>query len=89
VYFYFGDVVFHCFRQTSTFGTDLKVGSSGSDVINLQTWLISKGFDIPAISSGISGKGYFGSQTKIAVAKYQPQLACLILVMSDLSRVEN
>jgi serpin B len=57
--------------QTYTFSSDLSVGSSGSDVVNLQTWLVNNGFDIPAISSNTSSKGYFGLQTKAAVIKYQ------------------
>ncbi len=53
------------------FNKDLSLGNSGSDVINLQTWLISNGYDIPSITSGASQKGYFGMQTKNAVKKYQ------------------
>lgn len=53
------------------FQSDLSVGQTNPDVANLQTWLIEHGFNIPAISSGITSKGYFGSQTKSAVAKYQ------------------
>jgi peptidoglycan hydrolase-like protein with peptidoglycan-binding domain len=49
----------------------MSVGSSGAQVSELQTWLIAKGFDIPAISSGAAAKGYFGQQTKAAVVKYQ------------------
>ena len=60
--------------QNYTFSTNLLVGSSGSDVVHLQTWLISNSFDIPAISSGIAAKGYFGSQTKLALIKYQQSL---------------
>jgi len=57
--------------QSYAFNNDLRVGSSGQDVINLQTWLIASGYDIPAISSSMSAKGYFGLQTKAAVAEYQ------------------
>jgi peptidoglycan hydrolase-like protein with peptidoglycan-binding domain len=49
-----------------TFTRDLTVGSTGSDVTALQTWLIAKGFSIPA-----GATGYFGAQTKAAVAAYQ------------------
>lgn len=49
-----------------TFTRNLTVGSSGADVTALQTWLIAKGFSIPA-----GATGYFGSQTKAAVAAYQ------------------
>lgn len=49
-----------------TFNTDLTIGSSGADVTALQTWLISKGYSIPA-----GATGYFGTQTKAAVAAFQ------------------
>ncbi|MDD5165278.1 MAG: PKD domain-containing protein [Candidatus Pacebacteria bacterium] len=60
--------------QNFVFSNDLSVGSSGSDVTNLQTWLISNGFDIPSVSSGVAVKGYFGSQTKLALIRYQLSL---------------
>jgi peptidoglycan hydrolase-like protein with peptidoglycan-binding domain len=50
---------------------DLKVGSTGSEVEHLQTWLIKNGFDIPAISKDKANAGYFGSQTRNAMASYQ------------------
>lgn len=53
------------------FSNYLTVGSTGADVSALQTWLISSGFDIAAITSGVAQKGYFGQQTKAAVVKYQ------------------
>ncbi len=53
------------------FNTNLTVGSTGADVSALQTWLIGQGYSIPAIASGAAAKGYFGSQTKAAVQKYQ------------------
>jgi len=53
------------------FSTNLTVGSTGADVVALQTWLIANGYDIPAISSGAATKGYFGSQTQSAVEAYQ------------------
>ncbi len=49
-----------------TFSTDLTIGSSGADVTALQTWLIAKGYSIPA-----GATGYFGAQTQAAVAAYQ------------------
>ncbi len=49
-----------------TFMNDLTVGSTGVAVTSLQTFLIAKGFSIPA-----GATGYFGSQTKAAVAAYQ------------------
>ena len=57
--------------QNYSFSNDLTLGSSGSDVVNLQSWLMSNGYDIPAVSSGVTTKGYFGAQTKAALAKYQ------------------
>ncbi len=59
--------------QSQTFSRDLEVGASGQDVVNLQTFLINKGFTISAIVSGSTPKGYFGQQTKIAVQKYQKE----------------
>jgi murein DD-endopeptidase MepM/ murein hydrolase activator NlpD len=46
------------FRRT------LRSGDRGSDVETLQTWLTEVGFAVPAT-------GYFGSQTKSAVANFQ------------------
>ncbi len=57
--------------QNYTFNADLSIGASGQDVVNLQSWLIASGFDIPAVSAGVTSKGYFGMQTKNAVAAYQ------------------
>lgn len=57
--------------QTYIISRDLTIGSAGPDVIELQTWLIARGFDIPAVSSGIIPKGYFGIQTQTALAAYQ------------------
>lgn len=55
----------------AAFTRNLTVGSTGSDVAELQSWLISKGFSIPSISSGAAAPGYFGQQTKDAVVAYQ------------------
>lgn len=49
-----------------TFTRSLTLGSSGADVTALQNWLIGKGYSIPA-----GATGYFGAQTKAAVAAYQ------------------
>lgn len=57
--------------QGYAFNTNLTVGSTGADVVALQTWLISSGYNISAIASGAAAKGYFGSQTKAAVQAYQ------------------
>ncbi|MGE5541278.1 MAG: peptidoglycan-binding domain-containing protein [Bacillota bacterium] len=51
---------------SATFTTDLTIGSKGAEVSALQTWLIGKGFSIPA-----GATGYFGAQTKAAVAAWQ------------------
>lgn len=53
------------------FPADLLVGSTGQSVSDLQSWLISAGFDIPNISANIVPAGYFGNQTSDAVSKYQ------------------
>jgi peptidoglycan hydrolase-like protein with peptidoglycan-binding domain len=56
---------------TANLTVNLTVGSTGSDVASLQTWLISRGFYIEGVSDGTSAKGYFGAATKAAVIKYQ------------------
>jgi hypothetical protein len=51
-----------------TYTRDLTIGSTGADVISLQTTLVSKGFlVIPATVQ----KGYFGALTKAALSNYQ------------------
>lgn len=49
-----------------TFSRNLTIGSMGADVTALQTWLIAKGHSIPA-----GATGYFGPQTRAALAAYQ------------------
>lgn len=49
----------------------LSVGSSGTEVVKLQTWLINNGYPIPLIEQGKASKGYFGEQTQTAVKIYQ------------------
>lgn len=49
----------------------LSKGTSGVDVVSLQTFLIDNGFPIPLIENGGASKGYFGEQTKEAVMIYQ------------------
>ncbi len=58
-------------RAQAAIPPDLSVGSTGSSVENLQTLLINRKFHIPAIESSFVQKGYFGSQTKNALAAYQ------------------
>jgi peptidoglycan hydrolase-like protein with peptidoglycan-binding domain len=48
------------------FTMSLTIGSTGSQVTELQTWLISKGYSIPA-----GATGYFGTETQAAVAAFQ------------------
>src|SRR3989344_4331394 len=50
----------------AAFTRSLTIGSRGADVSQLQSWLISKGYSIPA-----GATGYFGAQTRSAVAAYQ------------------
>ena len=51
--------------------TNMTIGSTGADVVALQTWLIANGYNIPDISSGRSPKGYFGQSTFSAVKLFQ------------------
>lgn len=53
---------------SATFFRSLSIGTRGADVTELQTVLEKKGFLI--IPRGVS-KGYFGTLTRAAVAKYQ------------------
>ncbi len=53
-------------QAQSMFNTDLTIGSKNSDVSSLQALLISKGYSIPA-----GATGYFGAQTRSAVAAWQ------------------
>ncbi len=48
--------------------SDLTVGSTGAEVVTLQSFLESKGFLV--MPAGVA-KGYFGSLTKSALARYQ------------------
>lgn len=57
--------------QGYSFSSNMTLGSRGQEVVNIQSLLISKGYDIPAISSGAAQKGYFGQQTREALARYQ------------------
>ena len=53
------------------FTKDLSSGMSGTDVVQLQQFLIAEGFDIPAITAGHVAFGYFGGETKAAVIAFQ------------------
>lgn len=54
--------------SSHTYNVNLTLGSTGADVVALQTMLQNKGFLV--IPSGIS-KGYFGGLTQSALAQYQ------------------
>jgi len=64
-------LAFAMIASAASFNTNLTVGSTGADVVALQTQLLASGFVIPALSSGDATKGYFGSQTQTAVKRYQ------------------
>ncbi len=57
----------NCYQFTTT----LTIGSTGADVVALQNWLMTNGFDISAVSAGRTARGYFGSQTVTALQSYQ------------------
>jgi peptidoglycan hydrolase-like protein with peptidoglycan-binding domain len=56
---------------TYNFTTNLTIGSRGPDVVALQQILIAQGYSIPLLQSGAAAYGYFGVQTRAAVAAYQ------------------
>ncbi|MDO8575210.1 MAG: peptidoglycan-binding domain-containing protein [bacterium] len=58
-------------RSCFVFERNLGLGSTGDNVVALQTWLINQGYDIPAISSGRTPKGYYGVTTMSAVTRFQ------------------
>ena len=63
-------LAFAMIASAASFNTNLTVGSTGTDVVELQTVLMNAGYNIPAIAAG-TPKGYFGSQTQTAVKAYQ------------------
>jgi hypothetical protein len=63
-------LAFAMIASAASFNTNLTVGSTGADVVALQTALMTAGYNIPAIAAG-TPKGYFGSQTQTAVKAYQ------------------
>lgn len=63
-----GDTMMKGNRVNISFMSSLMMGSRGSDVVSLQTFLEEKGFlEIPSNY----GKGYFGGLTKKALIEYQ------------------
>ncbi len=54
--------------QAYNFASDLTVGSTGADVVALQTALVNGGYLVMPAGTAM---GYFGQVTKTAVAKYQ------------------
>jgi hypothetical protein len=52
--------------SAASFSVNLTMRSKGADVSALQSWLIGQGYSIPA-----GATGYFGGQTKTALAAYQ------------------
>lgn len=55
----------------AAFTRSLTIGSTGPDVTELQTWLISEGSLV--MPAGVN-KGYFGALTQAALAKYQAKV---------------
>ncbi|MEY2641072.1 MAG: trimeric autotransporter adhesin [Candidatus Parcubacteria bacterium] len=51
-----------------TFSRNLTIGSTGSDVADVQAFLVAKGF--MTLPAGVA-KGYFGSLTQSSLARYQ------------------
>lgn len=64
-------------------------GSTSGDVGTLQTVLINKGFDIPAISQNVTSRGYFGSQTQTAVKRYQAQEGLTVTGVLDTQTISR
>lgn len=57
--------------ELAKFSAGLSIGSTGSAVVQLQGWLLSKDPNsIPLIRDGQAKFGYFGSQTSAAVTSY-------------------
>ena len=55
------------------FKRDLRLGSRGADVKELQKYLNDKGFTISKTGAGAKGKEtyFFGPATRVALAKFQ------------------
>jgi hypothetical protein len=58
--------------SASIYTRSLGVGSNGADVAALQTFLEVRGY--VTFPAGTSSKGYFGSLTQVALAKYQASM---------------
>ena len=50
---------------------NLQPGSTGADVTTLQKFLIQQGYAIPSLQNGSAQYGFYGPETKAAVAAYQ------------------
>lgn len=53
---------------------NLQEGASGPEVAALQNYLISQGISIPSIQNGSAQPGYYGPETKAAVAQWQKSM---------------
>ena len=73
-------------KPTMSLGTDLTVGSTGPDVIDLQLALQYLGY-MPNIVNGVpfAATGYYGGMTKAAVLQLQNEYASAILAPSGLT----
>jgi peptidoglycan hydrolase-like protein with peptidoglycan-binding domain len=54
--------------SAETFNSNLTVGSTGTDVVTLQTYLVNNGYLVMPVAVS---KGYFGNLTRVAVAQWQ------------------
>jgi hypothetical protein len=65
-----------------TFSRDLRVGSKGDDVLQLQKFLNVQGFALASSGPGSPGNEttYFGPLTKSAIVKFQTRYATQVLV---------
>lgn len=55
----------------------VKYGETSDSVASLQKALIGAGYSIPALEKGTAKAGYYGDQTKTALAKYQKDQATI------------
>jgi peptidoglycan hydrolase-like protein with peptidoglycan-binding domain len=75
-------------KTTATFTRNLTLGSTGSDVKNLQIFLNAHGFTVSATGTGSSGheSTYYGPATKAALIKFQEANAATILTPNGLTK---